>query len=685
MTPSGKKARSPRDSVFTSGLRQRLELVRHLIEFGPQTIVVRGPVSSGRSFFLRMIALEAQPHWAVVAINGAQISGAKQLLSELLTGLGGERDLDVTSPEKGLEAQVIQRLALLRQRDQIPLLIVDDCDQMSALIVEFVTRITEFGRPGDNLRTVLGCSVDSDFIAHVAAISTAGSLPHLVDLSPVDERAEPANWNTPWAGLDEKEVHDTWDAPWSGHGPPPKPPSAPDSEQQKVSDQPDTPTFLPQATQLAAAALGRWRTSIANSRKLVGGIVVVFAALALLAIGVSLQRENVAEQPSTVLELTLPVLDSARTVTGSAAPRSQTATATAPPPLLSVPKVPANGAEGGRNVVSKATRDAAQFGQGDPAISSGEQPVTGASESERSPSIGRNVDDRIIAHKDWGLIRNPATYGVQLFTAGSQQEDVPTAAPGALQTDQGALDIGAGRASHAHAPVAIRPKPAGRKQNVSAVPDTVATKQSAPRVLIAVQPDSSGAVQVVPVMPDTATSKQSATTVLAAVPPKVPEVLQPAQTVPDTRPTELVADTIPIPSSPDLPRVPPIASVATEKSSLERPPVSAAESVSSLSTSRDSEISSAYNSKWLLTQKSSNYVIQLFGTSQRPNAEKFLREHELSKQAAIFELEHADKPWYVAVTGLYPDRASALNAISALDRSLFGSKPWPRSIGSLHK
>ncbi len=94
---------------------------------------------------------------------------------------------------------------------------------------------------------------------------------------------------------------------------------------------------------------------------------------------------------------------------------------------------------------------------------------------------------------------------------------------------------------------------------------------------------------------------------------------------------------------------------------------------------------STYTPKWVLTNKDSDYVIQLFGTRTRAAAESFIARHRLGEQAAVMALEHEGAPWFVVVHGLFADRAAAKSAIAALEGDLAGRGAWPRSIASLRE
>jgi DamX protein len=86
---------------------------------------------------------------------------------------------------------------------------------------------------------------------------------------------------------------------------------------------------------------------------------------------------------------------------------------------------------------------------------------------------------------------------------------------------------------------------------------------------------------------------------------------------------------------------------------------------------------------WLRRQDPSHYVIQLVGTRDASAARKFVDSHQLGEEGAWFVTAHQDKPWYVVVYGMYPDKASARAAIETLPEALRAGSPWPRTVASV--
>jgi DamX protein len=88
-------------------------------------------------------------------------------------------------------------------------------------------------------------------------------------------------------------------------------------------------------------------------------------------------------------------------------------------------------------------------------------------------------------------------------------------------------------------------------------------------------------------------------------------------------------------------------------------------------------------SEWVLSQEPGTFTLQLFGSHDKNNAESFIRQHKLGKEANYFVSEHQGKEWYSVVYGVYPDQAAATAAIKTLPASLKRIKPWVRRLDDI--
>ncbi len=81
---------------------------------------------------------------------------------------------------------------------------------------------------------------------------------------------------------------------------------------------------------------------------------------------------------------------------------------------------------------------------------------------------------------------------------------------------------------------------------------------------------------------------------------------------------------------------------------------------------------------------SKEYTIQLIGSFRKGSIGAFIRDNELARDAALFELEHQGKPWFVLLYGKFTSYTQAAVALESLPEELKRHKAWirylPRSL-----
>jgi DamX protein len=90
----------------------------------------------------------------------------------------------------------------------------------------------------------------------------------------------------------------------------------------------------------------------------------------------------------------------------------------------------------------------------------------------------------------------------------------------------------------------------------------------------------------------------------------------------------------------------------------------------------------AYEQK-LLAQPARNYTIQLLGSHTEASVQRFITTNAIAGEPGYFETRHQDKPWFVAVTGSFSDRAAASAAIARLPESIRKLQPWVRPLSDI--
>lgn len=178
-------AQTPPPYLATPALRQRLDLLGHLLEFGHQIVVVQGEAGSGRSRLLGAVAEQAKPNCRVIPCDGRSVVTGAAMLDALTQAL------ELADLNPGIE-DLRARLAEIELGGQLCILALDDGEHLedSARAMLFALAYSEHQR-GD-LRVVMTGDADSDFSESLQAAAPQGAVIHVVDLP----RLEPEELKT---------------------------------------------------------------------------------------------------------------------------------------------------------------------------------------------------------------------------------------------------------------------------------------------------------------------------------------------------------------------------------------------------------------------------------------------------------------------------------------------------------
>lgn len=90
------------------------------------------------------------------------------------------------------------------------------------------------------------------------------------------------------------------------------------------------------------------------------------------------------------------------------------------------------------------------------------------------------------------------------------------------------------------------------------------------------------------------------------------------------------------------------------------------------------------NAKWLLSQDPDAYVIQVLAAKKRDVVDRFLDGQGGALDLAWYRRVRDAQNWYVLVSGVYPDYASARRASEQLPLQVRKTKPWIRPLAKVH-
>jgi len=102
---------------------------------------------------------------------------------------------------------------------------------------------------------------------------------------------------------------------------------------------------------------------------------------------------------------------------------------------------------------------------------------------------------------------------------------------------------------------------------------------------------------------------------------------------------------------------------------------------------RKTEKRSMHSEKWLLTQESSYYTIQLMGARKEALLFDFVARNKLLEQneIAFYQTTYKDKPWFQLLYGVYTTKKEAQSAADYLPPKIRKSSPWIRRLSAVQK
>ncbi len=87
--------------------------------------------------------------------------------------------------------------------------------------------------------------------------------------------------------------------------------------------------------------------------------------------------------------------------------------------------------------------------------------------------------------------------------------------------------------------------------------------------------------------------------------------------------------------------------------------------------------------KWMSSQQKGSYTIQVLGSRNEQTAIKYIEGESSSKELLYIESRYKEKPWFVVIFGVYPNKTAARTVLDKLPTSVKKQKPWIRSLKGL--
>jgi septal ring-binding cell division protein DamX len=94
-----------------------------------------------------------------------------------------------------------------------------------------------------------------------------------------------------------------------------------------------------------------------------------------------------------------------------------------------------------------------------------------------------------------------------------------------------------------------------------------------------------------------------------------------------------------------------------------------------------------HREKWLLSQESPFYTIQLMGARKEALLFNFVEKNQLLEQneIAFYQTTFKDKPWFQLLYGVYATKKDAQSAADNLPPKIRKSSPWIRRLSAVQK
>lgn len=164
-------------------LRQRLDLLHHLVEYADLMLVVKGPHGAGKTALLDQLVGSPRDHWVVCRVDATPLTTRDQLLT-LLTQQAGLNPPQL--PVDQLEQALAEQLEILQKSGRVVLLVIDDAHALAAPVLGLLVRLHELsGENGKLLRVVLFAEPGLDEALRSPALrSLAQCITHTLDVPP---------------------------------------------------------------------------------------------------------------------------------------------------------------------------------------------------------------------------------------------------------------------------------------------------------------------------------------------------------------------------------------------------------------------------------------------------------------------------------------------------------------------
>jgi DamX protein len=198
------------DYLLTPALSQRLDLIRHLIEFSRQILLVVGEEGSGKTSLLCHLRDNTPDNWRVATLTSEPMGGAATVIDTLAETFGLQ--IDSSEDFEQRVQGILTYLRSARQAQMVPVILVDDAHLLPADALLLLLGLAQPEHEAANLRVVLFCDPRIDRMLGSPQLQAfKQSILHTVEMPSFteDDAAAYVTRFTPGGGApDEERVRD---------------------------------------------------------------------------------------------------------------------------------------------------------------------------------------------------------------------------------------------------------------------------------------------------------------------------------------------------------------------------------------------------------------------------------------------------------------------------------------------
>jgi len=177
-------AHSDKSYFVTPALRQRIDLLRHLIEFGRQIVVLTGPPGAGKSALLDRVADTHEKNWHVLRYVAGPTLNHATLLGKIASELGIDRAI---GDEAALVDAIRKKVIAANQRGETTILTIDNAHALPADTYSCLTGLAHCVEESAELKVLLSADpAHSPLIDQLQSATSQHALVHVVEVPRLD-------------------------------------------------------------------------------------------------------------------------------------------------------------------------------------------------------------------------------------------------------------------------------------------------------------------------------------------------------------------------------------------------------------------------------------------------------------------------------------------------------------------